>query len=604
MWAAAVSAVLVPLVPVYLLLGSAPAVAEEQPSAGQNLLEAGRQALLRGDGVAAEIDLRRAQDNGAKRPEIAAYLGEAYLLQGKLGLARDWLAGGRFSPESRTHGFHMLARLELWEWNIEAAREAYSKAVAQKDVTSEIWVDFGRMRYMVGEHHQAVRAALKALDVDPENPRALEFRGQLVRDAKGLKAALPWFAQGLKSAPDDLSLLGEYAATLGEMGRAKDMLRVTRRMIELDGSNSRAFYLQAVLAARAGNHLLARRLMWKTKGAYEDVPAAMLLRGILELEAGNPGLAVEELSELARMQPDNARVRLAYGRALLENGDEAELLALYRDIADRPDASPYLLTLVGRAYEATGDRLKAADYLDRAAQVMNAPVGPLAVSPQGELTLYRSRDDTLLMGAAVPALRTMLAKGQYKQALELLVGLGKRYPGSADVQVLAGDVALARGEPQIALSNYSGAADIRESFSLIERMAVALDGLGRSHSAEALVADYLRQHPQDSDAALLLGQLAAQDGHWPLARSLFIHVRNLRGGDWHNPLLHSLIARADLQAGNIDQAREEALAAYGMQRSNGHVALVLGRVLQQAGGHERESAALIAKAKAMAIEGS
>ncbi len=70
---------------------------------------------------------------------------------------------------------------------------------------------------------------------------------------QGLVASLPWFEKGLKAAPDDLSLLGEYAATLGEIGRAKDMLRVTRHMIELDGENPRAFYLQAVLAARAGN---------------------------------------------------------------------------------------------------------------------------------------------------------------------------------------------------------------------------------------------------------------------------------------------------------------------------------------------------------------
>ncbi len=46
----------------------------------------------RGDGVSAEIALRRALDEGAPRPAVAAWLGEAYLQQGDLDAAREWLA--------------------------------------------------------------------------------------------------------------------------------------------------------------------------------------------------------------------------------------------------------------------------------------------------------------------------------------------------------------------------------------------------------------------------------------------------------------------------------------------------------------------------------
>src|SRR5690606_24681831 len=132
-------------------------------------------------------------------------------------------------------------------------------------------------------------AAQTALKLDPEDPRAIEFRGQLARDARGLQAALGWFARGLESNPDDIGLLGEYAATLGELGRAKAMLKVTRRMIELGGNDPRAFYLQAVLAARAGNDELARKLLWRTENAFGETAAGLVLAGVLDLRAGNPG---------------------------------------------------------------------------------------------------------------------------------------------------------------------------------------------------------------------------------------------------------------------------------------------------------------------------
>ena len=51
-------------------------------------------ALDRGDGIAAEVAARRALDAGAPREEAAALIGEAELLQGDLGDARDWLAAG------------------------------------------------------------------------------------------------------------------------------------------------------------------------------------------------------------------------------------------------------------------------------------------------------------------------------------------------------------------------------------------------------------------------------------------------------------------------------------------------------------------------------
>ena len=195
-------------------------------------LDQAAEALSRGDGIAAEAAARRALRDGTPREDVAALIGEAELLQGDLADARDWLAGGTFSGPTRERGFHALGRLEIAEGDLAAAGRAFDRAL-EAGGSARLWVDIGRLRYRAGQHHLAADAARKAVAIDPDEPRALEFQAQLTRDARGVVAALPWFELALEKAPDDLGLLGEYAATLGEAGRHADMLRVARRMVEL-----------------------------------------------------------------------------------------------------------------------------------------------------------------------------------------------------------------------------------------------------------------------------------------------------------------------------------------------------------------------------------
>lgn len=345
------------------------------PPEAAGFLSAAQAALAKGDGIAAEAQLDRAVDAGAAREDVAAAMGDALLRQGALDQARDWLGSGRFAAGQEGYGWRTLGRLERAAGNLPAAGKAYDRALQYAPNDGQIWVDIGRLRYAGGEQVQAVEAADHALALAPGDPRVLEFRGQLVRDQYGLAAALPWFEAGLARSPDDISLLGEYAATLGELGRAKDMLKATRRMLSLEGGNPRALYLQAVLAARAGKMDLARSLLGRTGDRLANMPAAMMLRGMLELEAGNPNLAIDVLDRLVRMQPANGSARLLLARAAAVAGDRAQLFAA---ASDDVAAAPYLLTLQARSQADAGRYDLAAPLLTRAGLVAHGP------SPIGE----------------------------------------------------------------------------------------------------------------------------------------------------------------------------------------------------------------------------
>jgi Flp pilus assembly protein TadD len=457
------------------------------------------------------------------------------------------------------------------------------------------------MRYRGGEQHLAAEAAAKALALDPDEPQALVFRGILIRDSRGLVAALPWFAGALERVPGEIGLLSEYAATLGELGRYKDMLRIARRMVEIDPSHPRAYYLQAVMAARAGRDDLARRLLWRTEGAFAGTPAGMLLEGVLEYRSGNPALAVERFDELARRQPDNPMIARLLGRALLAAGEESEVAARFGEAAALPGASPYMLTLVARAHEQAGRHDLAAPLLDRAALGPDRAVRALPMTEEGELAIFRWGGDPARPEVAVQLLRRTLSRGHAVEAAELGRQLTQRYPGSADIEVLAGDAALLAGDPAAALGFFGSAAKVRWNAALAERISLAQRHLGSRREAEQSLARYLAAHPAERGIASALGRNAAARGDWRRAAVLLGRAAGLSGGP-SDPELLANLAQAQLATGDVTSASASARRAYRLQRSSVRATDALAAALGATRGNGVGSDVLLAKARRMASQ--
>ncbi len=537
-----------------------------------------QRALTAGDGVGAEIVLRSMLDRGTPVPQVAAYLGEAELLQDRLPDARQWLESGDFSAETHGLGFQMLGRLEMREGNLLAAGKAFDEALQSVPKSAELWVDIGRLRYQGGEQSQAVEASIHAVELGPQDPVALQFRAQLVRDSQGMETALPLYRAALKQNPDDLKLLGDYAATLGELGHAHDMLAVIRHMIELDGSNPQAFYLQAVLAARGGYFDLAGNLLARSGELERGTPAAMLLSAIVDLESGNFESAAQTLDLLAGRQPDNARVRLLLARALFLGGNYRELIHRFGDRALVAGAPPYLAALVGRAYEALGQRSDAAQYLDFAAQPRMIDLTVLPPSDPLDVAQLRG---TQTGADTVTLVRAYMASDRAAPAVTAAQNFLARVPGSADALGLAGDAHLFAAQPREALADYKNAAVIRQPWPLTRRIYATLVSLGDSGAAIDLLRHQLTNDPANCTAATLLGSALVKAGRAEEARRyLDLAVAN---GARRDPHVLALRAQAALFSGDERQALSDARKAYELQPMSGEVTATLAQVLEQTG---------------------
>lgn len=340
--------------------------ARHEPRAGLAHAMLARMLLAQANGADAESALDRAEAAGFPRERALHLRADARLLQGDIDGALR-LAGDRgVPPRYMAYATRIRGRAYAMAGNGAEAGAAFDRAVRLAPGDSLAWSDLARFRLDTGDTALAGAAVDRAITLSPTNGEALRLKAELFRQQYGLSAALPWYEAAIELDGANGPLLIDYAATLGDMGRYREMLAVTRRAAAIPASTYPAFYLQAVMAARARDYELARALLQRTDGAMDGVPAVLLLRGGLDFHAGAFGQAAETLRQLIDMQPGNADARRLLGAALLGAGDARGAIDTLQPLIERDDADSYALITAARAFEEIDDRERAGVLLDRA----------------------------------------------------------------------------------------------------------------------------------------------------------------------------------------------------------------------------------------------
>lgn len=549
------------------------------------------------DAAGAEAELVRALDLGADRSLVRAPMADALLMQGRADAALEWIAEGPVPAADAAYAARTLGRAQLALGNLEGARAAFDRALGFSPDDSMLWTDIARFRIASGDQAGGAAAADHAVKLDGRNVRALQLRGELIRTQFGLTAALPWFERALQIDPNDVSVLAEYAATLGDMGRMRDMLKAARQIVALQPDNPRGYFLQAVLAARAGKYSLARNLIQKTGGALDRVPAAMQVEGVVEFELGNYRQAIDRFEKLANAQPHNSRAAELLARALYAEGEHEMLLARFRPVADKGGASAYLLTLVARALEAVGEGAQATDYLARAATPDIAPLVRLDEGDEPWLLAEAANAAPRNAQAVIPYVRMLVARGDFVTAAGFAVPLADANPGVPDAQLLIGDVHLAAGDAARALPFYQRAAGISLSEPVVRRLTVALRETGQGDAADALLLRFVESSPANVGGLRLLANAFIDRGNWPGAVAVLSEL-NVRLGN-NQPLLLADLAWSQLRNGDADAAAHDARLAYRVLPANTLATHMHGLTLTKADTKPMVAVEMLEKARAL-----
>jgi cellulose synthase operon protein C len=422
--------------------------------------------------------------------------------------------------------------------------------------------------------------------------------GLLVRGQFGLTAAIPWFRRALEVVPEDIGAMRELAATLGDAGQTVEMLAVTRQMLVIDPDNPNAYYLQAVLAARAKKYDLARSLIYRTANKLDGVPAVKLLNASLELQAGNSEQAIALLEDIVAVQPTNLKAQRLLGAALWRAGDAKGTIKALERTANRSDADSYTLSVIGRAYEADGNRGTAATYLDRAAQPVRGEALPFEMAGDLKRLAKASAGPSDNADFAVPYINKLVLEGQTGQALMVAEQLRQRNPGAPAAHVLVGDALMAQGKTSEAVKAYQDAANINFSEPVALRLIDALIRSGDPASALRALDFFLAQNPRSVSGLLLAADHFMATAQWDQAIGVLEGLRTRLGN--RDAAVLSNLGWAWFNKGDLAKGIDYSAAAYGMSPANPAFADGYGWILFKSGRNREGGAALLQKAVSIA----
>jgi tetratricopeptide (TPR) repeat protein len=537
-----------------------------------------RAYLRLGEGSSALAELTRARELGVPAADLHHLIGEARLLGGDPDGALAAL--DRAGPAHAAHATRVRARALVVLGRRGEALPMLEALVRDAPDDARAWTDLGRLRFSGGEVGGADVAASRAATLAPGDPETLTLKGELVRSRFGPAASLPWFAAALARDAYHYPALIEHAATSGELGRHREMLAHTRAALLARPGDPQAIYLQAVLAARAGDRELARTVLGRAGSDADAIPGAALLRGAIDGGESQ----VERWRALVRVQPLNLRARALLGAALLRSGDAAGALEVLRPVVARDDADPYALTLAARAFERAGDRAAAARLLDRAAFGRGDVAGAFASDTTPAALAVAARGAPGDPTYAIGLIRGLASGGRLEDALTAAQGLVRATPGAPAAQMALGDVHALRGRWREAVEAYRRAADLRFDEPVMLRLVDALGRVGRAQDAAGALSLYLAQNPRSNVAQRLLGQWQMAADDWDAAIETLEGVRG-RIGPGDAGLLTDL-ARAYAGDGDGPVARRYAAAAYALAPMNPGVVVAYAAALEADGNAE------------------
>ncbi|GAA0669895.1 hypothetical protein GCM10009102_20540 [Sphingomonas insulae] len=564
------------------------------PTSQPAMLLLARSYVQLGDGMAAEGALSRARTLRIPAETLAGLGAQARLLQGDL---QGTLDAASAAPTDDGDAIRASARATAAQGDGAAATQALEGWLAMHPRDAAGWTDLGRIRLNAGDIAAATAAAAQAARLAPGDPIPLTLQAEIVRSRYGLTAALPWFEAALQRDAYYHPALIEYAATLGDAGRYTEMLAATRRAQAARPGSPQAFYLQAVLAARAGRGELARDLLQRAGPGIATLPGVALLGGGLDYAGGQYERAIDTWRQLADDQPMNVGLRRLLGAAMLRSGDAQGALDQLRPIAARDDADAYTLILVARAFEALGDRIAAATFLDRAAAGAHGAAAAFASDDSIGAAVAEAQDTPDDPNYLLGVIRAQATGGDLIGATARARALVAAAPGAPAAQLALGDVLAIAGRFADAAPAYTKAADLTFDEPTMLRLVDAWSRANRPSEAAAALSLYLQQNPQSLSGQRIRGHWQLLSGDADAAIETLESVRRIAGN--RDAMLLADLASAYAAGGDSAIARRYGRAAYRLTPMNADICDAYAVALA-ADGDLAGARQLIAKAAALA----
>ncbi|MBV7256616.1 PEP-CTERM system TPR-repeat protein PrsT [Pacificimonas sp. WHA3] len=550
-----------------------------------------RVALELGGGVQAQTELERAVASGVPGDKVRHLRAHAFLLQGKTDEARDLLQASTIPPQFEAYASRLRGLLAFRKRDFELAEREFNRALALAPEDPATVNAVAKFMGSIGQHGQAIELLDYVLERRPTHVKTLVVRGDMARNAKGLEAALPFFNRAVEIDPNNIEALLERAATLGDLRKEKEARADIKRVNQLVEKHPLALYLEAVLDTRNGQTDNARTLMTETRGVLDDFPPAVMLQGLLALDAGNIEQATDFLGKLVGMIPNSKTARKLYATAQLQKGDPEGAFASIKPILDANSADARTYAIAGAARARVGMMNEAQDYLQKAQEAGGevAVQNQLAMTQllQGQTDLAEEtvatvlRDDETSLSAMMMQTLIDMRQGDFQDALRSASKIAKEHPQLPIGWNLRGGAYLGLGDRDKAEASFRAALKRKPDYPEARRnLAQLLIAKGDARGAKRQLRQVIANDGTDVRALLTLGELAGVEGD---RKEQLEWLQQAAGINRGAPGPRIALTDAYMAAGNENAASNEANALLRDFPENPDALLTAARIYEQTG---------------------
>jgi putative PEP-CTERM system TPR-repeat lipoprotein len=462
-----------------------------------------------------------------KQPGPSKLLASIYLDRGDAARAITLLGPLQASAPNDPQLLSLLAAAYMADRRYSIANDLLERAVRVSGGTPDVRADFGVSLIATGQAELGFSQLQQALAKDPGQAHAGVVlttwhlkRGQPKKALEVIDAVVRRYPRNV----DAVNLLGVARVAAGDRagGRA-----AYEKALTINPRYQPARLNLVRLDVAEGKPDAARLRLTELLKVSGNDGAAMYEFALLEEQSGRPAEAIAWL-EKARSIP---KFRVQAGVYLTEllvrqrNYDRAVVVA--KDVVGRAQQDFSALRALSQAELAAGDSRGARQTLSTMVPLagfdpaMNVEIARLQFAA-GDRDGAVYSIDKVLKGRAdyLPALELLteieIRGGDYAKAEQNARGIGERYPARGLGLRLMGDLAVARGQFNPAITSYRAALAKEKSVDTVLRLQRAHALAGDTAKGLAVLEDWLRDNPEDllalrvlADGRLVSGDLAA-----------------------------------------------------------------------------------------------
>ncbi len=497
---------------------------QTNPNLGEARFLLGKALLDSGNPVAADVELRKADELKFSVDQVTPLLAKTQLMLGQAKKVIDDLAKVQMtSPEGKADLQTSVGLAYLMTGKNEAAQTAFDAAIAA--VPGYGPAAIGQARIKAGNRDLPGALALlnSTLENSPKLHDAWQLKGDILIAQGEAKGASEAYRKALEIKPDYVPAHSALISILLETGSLENAGKQIEALKKVAPTHPQATYLQAQLFYRQKNFKSALETIQQHLKVLPESTLGLQLAGAIEYELKSYSTAETYLQKALPKTPELGLARRLLIATHLRSGQPAKALATLQPVLDKIDKDSNMLALAGEVFMQNGDAEKAGAYFTKAAaldpenKVKKTSVA-LSHLAKGETEIaYRELEEIASLDTGINAdmalIASQLRARKFDQALKSIDGLEKKQPENPLPHNLRGTALVGKGDLAGARMSFEKALAIDSAYFPAAASLANLDLADKKpEEAKKHFDGVVAKDPKNVQALLALAELRAKTG--------------------------------------------------------------------------------------------